>query len=172
MTSRMGTGIKKNSIYFLVVLILSFISCNSNSVFEMYTSLPNNIWNQKEPIHFEFAVTDTISRNNLYINLRNNKEYAYNNLYIITQLNFPDGKIIVDTLQYEMADARGKFLGAGISEIKESKLFYKENVRFPVSGDFSVDISQAMRKNGETSGIETLEGITDVGFSIEKIDKE
>ena len=87
---------------------------------------------------------------------------------MITALNFPDGKIIVDTLQYEMADVTGKFLGTGISDVKENKLFYKENVQFPASGNYVFKISQAMRKSAEVKGIELLEGITDVGFRIEK----
>jgi gliding motility-associated lipoprotein GldH len=67
-----------------------------------------------------------------------------------------------------MADVSGKFLGTGLTEIKESKLFYKENVVFPSSGDYKISISQAMRKIGEIDGVKTLEGITEVGFRIEK----
>ncbi len=63
----------------------------------------------KENISFEFDVIDTISPKNLFINIRNNNEYAFSNLYLITELNFPNGTKIVDTLQYEMADKSGNF---------------------------------------------------------------
>jgi gliding motility-associated lipoprotein GldH len=77
--------------------------------------------------------------------------------------------LVIDTLQYEMADASGKFLGNGFSEIKENKLFYKERKVFPISGNYSIEIRHAMRKNGAINAIENLNGIQDVGFSIEKI---
>ena len=153
----------------MLLMFAAFTSCDANRVFDEYKTISENSWNNKEPVHFKFEVLDTISKNNLFINLRNNNEYSFSNLYLISHLYFPNGKEIVDTLQYEMADTNGKFLGLGIFEIKENKLFYKENVQFPISGVYTVDISQAMRKNGETNGIENLQGITDVGFRIEKI---
>ena len=63
----------------------------------------------------------------------------------------------------------GKFLGNGISEIKHSKLILKENSIFPISGTYTVSIWQAMRNNGSANGINQLQGITDVGLRIEKV---
>lgn len=160
---------KLNKVLLLLCLAIGFVSCDSNGVFDVYKSLPNNQWNLKNPVDFNFSISDTISKNNLFINVRNNNEYSFSNLYIISHLYFPDGKTIVDTLQYEMADKNGRFLGDGFSEIKENKLFYKENVQFPVSGEYSIQIYQAMRENNQVNGIENLNGITDVGFRIEKI---
>ena len=146
-----------------------FVSCDSNRVFDEYKSLENNSWPQAEPINFQAEITDTISRNNLYVTVRNNKLYPYSNLFLITNVIFPNGKKIVDTLQYEMADKNGKFLGNGISEIKHSKLILKENIIFPISGTYTVSIWQAMRNNGSINGINQLQGITDVGLRIEKV---
>lgn len=103
----------------------------------------------------------------MFINIRNNSQFEYSNLYVITSLQFPNGKEIIDTLQYEMADATGQFLGQGFTEIKENKLFYKEQKVFPESGKYTFSIYQAMRKNGETKPIAELKGIQDVGISIE-----
>ena len=124
-----------------LILILGvffvFVSCDSNRVFDEYKSLENNSWPQAEPINFEAEITDTISRNNLYVTIRNNKRYPYSNLFLITNIIFPNGKKIVDTLQYEMADKNGKFLGNGISEIKHSKLILKENSIFHREGNMA-----------------------------------
>lgn len=67
-----------------------------------------------------------------------------------------------------MTDPSGNFLGKGFSHIKENKLFYKENVLFPSTGDYTVSVAYAMRKSGEINGITNLKGITEVGFRIEK----
>lgn len=154
---------------FFVTLVTFLISCDSSGVFDQYKSLKGSSWSMDEPVVFEFQIQDTLSKNDLFINIRNNADYSYSNLFIITHLDFPNGKKIVDTLEYEMADNKGRFLGSGISEIKESKLFYKEGKVFEASGDYKISIKQAMRSNGSVEGIKELNGITDVGFRIEKI---
>ena len=153
---------------FLLVLILMF-SCDDIIEFNQYKTLENSFWKSGEKIEFAFEVKDTILPKNLYINIRNNNDYEFSNLYIITELKFPNNTLVIDTLQYEMADISGMFLGNGFSEIKENKLFYKERKVFPLAGKYVLNIRHAMRKNGEVNAIENLNGIQDVGFSIEKI---
>ena len=159
---------KINSIVIILLAAFTMISCDSNRVYDEYIALPDNSWNNNNTITFRFPVKDSINRKNLFINLRNNNEYNYSNLFLITQINFPDGQIVVDTLEYDMADVTGKFLGEGFSSIKENKLFYKENIIFPNTGEYTFKVKQAMRKNGEINAIENLKGISHVGFRIEK----
>ena len=163
----MTTILKSNSFLIVLVTLLLLFSCDDKSDFNLYKSIDNEGWKANEKIFFEFDVKDTISPKNLFINIRNNNEYAYSNLYLITELVFPNETKVVDTLQYEMADKTGRFLGVGFTEIKENKLFYKEKKAFPVSGNYTFNVRHAMRKNGEVKPIEFLKGIQDVGFSIE-----
>ena len=67
-----------------------------------------------------------------------------------------------------MTSLEGRFLGTGISDIKENKLEYKTNVVFPVKGEYNISVQQAMRKSRDVDGIVNLKGITDVGIQIEK----
>jgi len=166
----METILKKNKFFIFLITLLSFFSCSDKIEFTQYKSLSNASWEANKNISFEFDINDTISPKNLFINIRNNKEYQYSNLYVITELNFPNQDKIIDTLQYEMADNSGGFLGKGFTDIKENKLFYKEEKVFPVSGKYTFNIRHAMRKNGVVESIPFLKGLQDVGFSIEKID--
>ncbi|RUA08277.1 MAG: gliding motility lipoprotein GldH [Flavobacteriia bacterium] len=143
-------------------------SCSKNAVFQEYKNIDDALWNKDSIISFSFDSTDTISKNNIYINIRNNMDYEFSNLFLIVGIQFPDNYHIVDTLEYEMTDKNGRFLGTGISDIKENKLEYKTNVTFPKSGKYTIDIQQAMRKNQNVEGIINLNGITDVGVEIEK----
>ncbi len=161
------TVLKRSSFSIVLVTLFLMFSCDDKSDFNLYKSIDNEGWKANEKIFFEFDVKDTISPKNLFINIRNNNEYAYSNLYIITELIFPNKTKVVDTLQYEMADKTGQFLGVGFTEIKENKLFYKEKKAFPISGNYIFNVRHAMRKNGEVNPIEFLKGIQDVGFSIE-----
>ncbi|MCT4700158.1 MULTISPECIES: gliding motility lipoprotein GldH [Tenacibaculum] len=160
---------KKNSIYILFLTVFIITSCDAKRVFDEYITLPKNSWNKSNTVAFTFPVKDSINKRNLFINLRNNKDYEYSNLFLIAQINFPDGQVIIDTLEYDMTDVTGEFLGKGLSSIKENKLFYKENIIFPRTGEYTFKINQAMRKNGEIAGIEELKGISEVGFRIEKL---
>ncbi|WP_455569304.1 gliding motility lipoprotein GldH [Tenacibaculum ovolyticum] len=162
---------KRSSIFILFLTIFMITSCDSGRIYDEYIMLPKSSWSKRNVVTFTFPIKDSIKKKNLFINLRNNKNYNYSNLFLITQMNFPDGQIIVDTLEYNMTDVTGKFLGKGITDVKENKLFYKENITFPSKGNYTLKIRQAMRKNGNVDGIEELEGVSHVGFRIEKIQK-
>ncbi|WP_086029686.1 gliding motility lipoprotein GldH [Tenacibaculum holothuriorum] len=160
---------KLSSILSVVLVTLNFLSCDKKREYDEYKTIPNSTWHKENEVAFTFSITDTVQRKNVFINLRNNKSYPFSNLFVITEMKFPDGNKVIDTLEYDMADVTGKFLGTGFTDIKENKLFYKEHILFPTSGDYSFKIRQAMRKNGDVNGVETLDGITDVGLRIEKI---
>lgn len=165
------TTIKNNSIASIFLLLLiALVSCDAKRVFDQYKSIPKGSWAQNSKINFNFTIKDTISKRNLYFNLRNNNDYPFSNLFLIANIKFPDGAEITDTLEYDMTDKTGKFLGVGFTEIKENKLFYKENIIFPATGNYSVSVYQSMRKHGEVNGVKSLTGITDIGFRIEKIE--
>jgi gliding motility-associated lipoprotein GldH len=119
-------------------------------------------------MEFEVSDLDTIGDYTMYIMLRNDDTFPYSNLFLIAEMTDPQGQSQRDTLEYEMADAEGRWLGSGRGSVMENKLGYKKDVVFPVKGVYTVRISQAMRKNGSVRGVESLPGILDVGLQIEK----
>ncbi len=143
-------------------------SCNTELVKSEFRATNGGAWNKDNTIEFSFSDIDTVQRHNMFINIRNDATFAYSNLFLIAELEFPTGETVKDTLQYEMALPDGTWLGKGYGSIKENKLWYKENIVFPTSGVYKIRISQAMRKNGSVNGVVNLEGITDVGFEIDK----
>lgn len=155
----------------ILFLVTAIVACDSNRKFDEYQSVENGVWSQDSIYQFQFQISDTISHNNLFINLRNNKDYEFSNLFLITEMKFPDGFKVVDTLEYEMTDRLGNFLGAGYTDLKQNKLFYKEHVRFKQSGIYNFSIEQAMRKANQEEGLESLKGITDIGLRIEAAKK-
>ena len=145
------------------------MSCDSKAVFDQYQSVPNK-WHKDSLLSFSFQIPDTVNHYNLYINLRNTDEYKYSNLFLLTELNYPNGKTVIDTLEYKMAKPSGELLGKGFTDIKENKLWYKghkEPFKFEELGEYTFSVQQAMRKSGEVKGILELKGITDVGFRVE-----
>ena len=156
----------KNSGILLLAAILLF-SCDKKRVFDEYKSV-GSAWHKDSIVTFDLPVLDSTKRYNLFVNLRDNNNYPFNNLFLIVAIEMPNGFTKVDTLEYQMANPDGTLLGNGFSDIKESKLYLKENVKF--RGKYKVHIKQAVRQSGKIPGVQELEGITDVGFRIEQKD--
>ena len=157
----------KNKFGLLFLLFIILTSCQNKVVFNAYQPIPKAQWNNGEIIAIEIPIQDTISNYDLFINLRNNKDYPYSNLFLIARMSFPDRTQVTDTLEYEMTDTKGNFLGSGFTDLKENKLYYKSNIRFPVAGTYLFEVKHAMRERNKIEGIDPLPGITDVGISIE-----
>jgi len=155
-------------ILLLFTLVSYTASCTKNMVYNQFKPIENNQWHKDSIVKFVVNSTDTIQKKNIFVTLRNNKDYEFSNLFLIVGIKFPNNYQIVDTLEYEMTSPEGRFLGTGMSDIKENKLEYKTNVTFSLQGDYDISIQQAMRKTRDIDGLSYLEGITDVGLQIEK----
>jgi len=152
--------------FFVMIYITA---CNNNMVYNQYVPIKDSEWHKDSIINFRIQSQDTISKNNLYVTLRNNKNYEFSNLFLIVGIKFPNNYQIVDTLEYEMTTPEGRFLGTGMTDIKENKLEYKTNVTFSLIGEYDISVEQAMRMTRDIEGLTTLKGITDVGLQIEKL---
>jgi len=156
----------KNSLLALALLVLC-CSCDKQRFFDDYKEF-DGTWNKDTVVSFGFEQKDTVSHYNMFVTMRNNKNYPYNNLFLIVQMQQPGTKLVkVDTLEYQMANPDGTLMGEGFSDVKESKLWYKENVSFPKAGNYTVSIQQAVRQAGKVTGVQELDGVTEVGLRIE-----
>lgn len=154
---------KKFAVQFLVVffILISIFACNKNGVFGEYKTIPRAVWHRDSVVVFQIPVTDTLQNHNLYVNVRNDIEYKYSNLWLFINIIQPgDSTSVTDTLEVTLADPTGKWLGKGFGGIKTSETLFKKNVFFPVAGDYQIQIKQGMRG-------QLLEGITEVGFKVE-----
>ena len=96
---------KKSNLFFLIILIC-FTSCDKKRIFDQYQSV-GQTWHKDSVVSFSFSQKDTLKLYNLFVNLRNNNKYPYNNLFLIVALEQPNKQTIVDTLEYQMANADG-----------------------------------------------------------------
>jgi len=164
---KIGIGVGKLILAFIILTYT--LSCTNNTIYNQYQAIENSEWHKDSIINFKINSTDTISKNNLYVTLRNNKDYEFSNLFLIVGIKFPNNYQIVDTLEYEMTTPEGRFLGNGMTDVKENKLEYKTNVTFSLMGDYDISVQQAMRRTRDIDGLSALNGITDVGLQIEKL---
>jgi len=142
-------------------LVLFLLSCNSKNAFDENQKIINEVWNADQKLSFVVPVTDTITPNNFYINIRNSDGYPYSNIYMFITTIFPNGKSSKDTLECTLADESGKWLGEGLGDIWDNQILFKKHIRFPSTGQYTFIIEQAMRTA-------QLPLILDVGLRIEK----
>lgn len=166
----MTRKILKNSLLLLCSTLL-LVSCDKTQLFDEYHTIDNG-WQRDSIITFNFDQKASKVPVNLFLNVRNNNDYEFSNIFLIVKMEQPKGKIKVDTLEYQMANPDGTLMGEGWSDIKESKLWYKENETFPESGKYKITIQQAVRQTGKVKGVERLNGITEIGFRIESTEKK
>ena len=155
----------------LSLLTIGFIfSCSKPTFFMNYKDF-NGHWPVYEKVLFTL---DKGSENpvNLMIYIRNNKQYPYSNLFLIAKLKTGDSLLLCDTLEYAMADAQVQWLGKGFLEVKESKLWWRENYQLPAVENINVQLEHALRSNNSEQGLDNLEGIVGVGFAVEEIQED
>ncbi|MFP9116996.1 gliding motility lipoprotein GldH [Flavobacterium sp. RNTU_13] len=156
----------KNSLTAIAALLL-LASCDEKRVFDEYKELDG--WNKDSVLTFNYESADTTQLYNMFVTTRTNNSYPYSNIFLIVQMEEPGNKrILADTLEYQMANPDGTLMGSGFSDVKESKLWYKENIRLSKKGKYKFSIQQAVRKANEIPGVQKLEGVTEVGLRIEK----
>jgi gliding motility-associated lipoprotein GldH len=157
-------GINRLSFISILIFFLLLISCNKRVVYTNSQAMPQELWKLMDVASFKVPITDTLSSNNVIITIRNGSSYPFRNIFLFVSTTSPDGKKITDTLQYNLADEKGKWNGRGFGDIHELNLPYKSNVFFPLKGTYEFKIQHGMR-------IENLKGVYDIGLRIEKIKK-
>jgi gliding motility-associated lipoprotein GldH len=143
-------------------ILVVYSSCDLNRVFDEYKPIPEEKWHQDSLLTFAIPISDTLQNHNLYINVRNNIDFEYSNLWLFVNIEQPNGVAKQDTIEIPLAEPSGKWLGKGFGGYKPQHAVYKRNVFFPSSGEYKISIQQGMRKA-------QLEGISDVGLRVEKM---
>lgn len=156
--------IHRNLTLFLLTPFLVLSSCNNSVVYTDSVAMTDNKWQLMNVASFTSTITDTLNSNNLFFILRTGSDYPFRNIYLFVTATSPGGSNITDTLQYYLADDKGKWYGKGFGDVHELKLPYKSNVFFPAKGEYIFKIQHGMRS-------QELTGVYDIGFRIEKISK-
>lgn len=154
----------KNRICRGVVLLCSALflsSCNSDIVYSQYKTFTDNEWSSKDTAVFEMDITDTKSLNSISLMVRHADAYPLSNLILFVSTRYPDGKLLVDTMEIVLANPKGEWQGSGAGDIFDLKVPIKKNVRFAIPGHYRFSFIQGMRPD-------PLPLIMDFGFEIEK----
>jgi len=149
-----------NALIFIPGIILMLLSCNTNRFYRETHRIPNGSWETKDKVSFSVNIPDTSKRFSLYIDIRNDVNYGFANIFMFLDTRFPDGRIARDTVECQLAGYDGRWLGTGSGSIKYNRFLFQKGVRFKQKGYYTFSFEQAMRTS-------ELKGIRDVGLEIE-----
>jgi gliding motility-associated lipoprotein GldH len=114
-------------------------------------------------INVTLPVIDTLGAYAIIVNLRNNNDYPFRNIHLFVDVTAPDGEFARDTMEYELSDVHGKWLGKRGNYWIDHRLLYRPVVRFTDTGNYVFGIRHGMRAD-------TLTGIGAVGLRLELLD--
>ena len=145
--------------------LISIVSCTENRYFEANHDFAEKVWMMDEEVDFTFNVDESEALYQVYINIRNDMDYSYRNLYIHYTLVDSTDNILDKKLQdIQLFEAKtGAPYGDNVSNIYSHQVLLEDSVTFPYEGDYTVKYKQYMRTD-------SLQGIYSTGLRIKKID--
>ncbi len=145
----------------LPVAALILGACNGQTVYHAFRDLPTEGWQRTDTVDFKVAVPDSFTTYNLYVEVRNNDTYPYQNLNLSISSSTADTlHLSADTLQLTLADPQGNWTGKGWSGLYQSA-FPAGAVPIRQAGIYRFQIAYTLPDK-------SLKGISDIGIKLER----
>jgi gliding motility-associated lipoprotein GldH len=139
-------------------------SCNTIDLYEKNVSIPNHEWASAFKPQFKFNIKDTSSPYQLYILLRHNDKYNYNNIWLNLYAQAPGQPVQKFLLELPLAANEKGWLGTAMDDLYDHRIALTldpEKFNFKKAGEYTFTVEQIMRED-------PLEHVMDIGLRIEK----
>lgn len=145
-------------IFFLSITGL-VTSCSDAALIDKNIPIENRSWDYANKPSIEVQVLDTSQRYDVYLNFRHTNQYAYSNVFVLLQQQYPGGLTDTTRVEIKLAESDGRWLGNGSGSIFSHQQLVKKHYSFPDTGRYIFTFEQNMRKN-------PLPAVADVGIRI------
>jgi gliding motility-associated lipoprotein GldH len=147
--------------------LIIFSSCQTIDLYEKTADIPGHAWKSSFKPSFSFTVKDTTAAYQIYLTLRHDDKYSFNNIYVnVTTVQPGDDSIYTIRQDLRLAnDEKGwGYSGIGMDDIWDhslpltptNRLFY-----FRRPGTYTFTVEQLMRQD-------PLEHVYNVGLRLIK----
>ena len=109
------------------------INCRRDIVHSQFVSIPSEKWQIDSVAHFEYAITDTDNDYRMLVYVRHTERYPYQNMWL-----FVGDSLHRDTIEFYLADDRGKWLGNKHHGFIEMPVLLEENYHFADTGKYFI----------------------------------
>ena len=152
-------------IFMLIVVGLALTACDDQRVYEKYVDFEDGYWLVSEKPSFEFSITDTGKKYNIYSNVRNSVSYPWSRLFLNYSLADSTGTLLKKHLMHEfLFDAKSgePFGSSSVGDIYDHQFLLLKDYQFQNPGKYTMTFEQYMRTD-------TLQGVLAVGVRVEQV---
>ena len=154
----------RKDFFFLFLIACSFLvsSCQTVDLYEKNVSIPKHEWNSSFKPQFRFDIKDTSAAYDIFIVLRHNEKYNWNNIWLELTTKVP-GDTAVRKEKYELGLANNNgWLGAAMDDIYEQRVRITPGTGVALKkGEYEFTIAHIMRED-------PLQNIMNIGLRVEK----
>lgn len=158
---------KKNPLtkYFFILLFLPvFFSCEKIDIYEKSATFKSHNWSSSHKPSFTFEITDTTSLYNIFLVLRHEDAYNYNNIWVNLTMKGPANTVNLRR-EFVLANNRQGWLGNGMDDIIEHRIPFNSKPAPLAKGIYTFTLQQDMRED-------PLEHVMNAGIRVEKVKQQ
>lgn len=145
-----------------VILIGTVVisACTTIDLYEKNVTIPSFKWKSSFQPEFDFTITDTSKTYDLYLVLRHNEKYNFNNIWINLYSQPPGDTLHKEPFELTLATNEKGWLGTGLDDIWEHRIRIIQNQPLK-AGNYHFKLQQIMRED-------PLENVLSAGLRLEK----
>jgi gliding motility-associated lipoprotein GldH len=146
--------------YFLILFVISLASCQTIDVYEKLKTFPKHSWGSNEKPSFTFNIEDTTALYNIFLVLRHEDAYNYNNIWVNLTMRGPNDTITIRR-EFILANNKQGWLGSGMDDLIEHRIPFNNKPAPLHKGTYTFTLQQDMRED-------PLDHILNAGVRVEK----
>ena len=152
--------------FFLLAVscVLLLETCTKIDIYEKNVVLPKHRWPARFKPEFTFTLKDTSVSYQLYLVIRHNEKYNYNNLWVNIYSQSPGDSLKKSMFELPLASNEKGWLATGMDDIYEHRIALRsplDNLIIKNPGNYKFVVEHIMRED-------PLENVLSVGLLVEK----
>lgn len=143
-------------------MAMALVACGTLDVYEKTVAFPEHQWKNTEKPSFSFAIEDTVSAYHIFVILRHEDAYHFNNIWLNITTQAPKDTAKTQLVNITLADNAKGWLGTGMDDVFDHRA---RITRSPVKlkkGTYTFTLQQNMRE-------EPLQFVMNAGIRVEKV---
>jgi gliding motility-associated lipoprotein GldH len=158
---------KKNSTFIFALITLCGLmlaSCDTIDLYEKTAPIPKQEWKSTNKPRFTFDIKDTLSSYQLYVLIRHDDQYGFNNIWLNLYAEAPGQKAQKFMVELPLATREHGWLGMAMDELYVHRIALTldpQKINFSRSGNYTFTLEQVMRED-------PLNHVFNVGLRLEK----
>ena len=139
----------------------SFAACRQLNVYEQIRPFPTHEWASGDTCDFRFQITDTAARYHIYVIIRHEDAYHYNNLWLEVGTRAPGDTLKKQTVMLTLGDNKKGWQGVGMDDVFDHRVRITQQPVALKAGEYSFVLRQIMRED-------PLQKVLQAGLRVEK----